>query len=142
MGKLWSEEVRVTVIHFLDHESTSKTRHMILGPDHPSTLCTLLDLKLTNRPLFHRHHAFHRTTVVLLSRCNRAQHVPWEMTNIITILAKPSITSTCYRSVFQRPTSACSQPFSRICIPVRPLLIMLRQPPIKPDMIQLCWPSR
>lgn len=28
-----------------------------------------------------------------------AQQVPWEMTNVITMLAKPSIYSTCYRSL-------------------------------------------
>lgn len=42
----------------------------------------------------------HTAEVVLVSPSNEAQHVPWEMTNVITILAKPLIYSTCDQSIW------------------------------------------
>lgn len=37
--------------------------------------------------------------VELFSPCNMAQHLSWEMTNVRTIWATPSVYSTCYRSL-------------------------------------------
>lgn len=73
----------------------------------------------------------HTAEVVLVTPSNEAQHVPWEMTNVITILAKPSAYSTCDQFIWIWGWASFEFAVARLdslfCITIQALVLMLQQ---------------